>query len=273
MKQLLKVALLLGVFTGICYGWLKFRPTKPVVNKPAVTSVALASPTPATEVAEPAMPEAVVAQPAPEPENLLRTWTSQDGRTMKAEFLSATANDVTVRRDDGRVFTIALAKLSSADADWVDGRPAPSGVITPMAATATSAAQPIPAKPNPPAITQAQIDRIVIDFPGAGKIGGQEMTNDLQELYSKYLSLVKFIRPDTIEANLKMIRGKIADDVKRLAPIAGTSSGDWSGKRGSSQSAAAENIILSARSALAWLQGPLTQHLAAYDALLNPTTR
>ena len=158
MKQLLKVALLLGVFTGICYGWLKFRPSKPVVNKPAVTSIAPALPTSSAEAAEPVTSEAVVALPAPEPENLVRTWTNQDGRTMKAEFLSATPNDVTVRRDDGRVFTIALAKLSAADADWVRSRPAQNGVTNLTAATATPPVQPIPAaqsaKPKPPEVIE-----------------------------------------------------------------------------------------------------------------------
>lgn len=286
MNRVLKVAVLLGVFGGICYGWLKIRPSKITTTTPPATSVAAALPAVPPPASTPPVQEAAITpqsvQPAPEPENLVRTWTSQDGRSIKAEFISATAANVTVRRDDGRTFTIPLANLSATDADWVRSRHAQNIVSTP-AATATTAApevshiQPIPdspsAKSKPQEITQSRIDRVVNDFPAPAKLNGREVTNDLQQLHAKYLSMVKFIRPGTIETNLKMIRSKIVDDVTRLNPIAGTSAGDWTGKRGSSQSAAAENTILSARSALTWLQGPLTQHLAAYDALLNPQAR
>lgn len=71
-----------------------------------------------------------------------------------------------------------------------------------------------------------------------------------------------------MEANLKMIRSKIADDVKTLSHVAGTRTGDWSGRRGSGQSAAAESAILSARTSLGWLEGALSDHIRAYEELL-----
>jgi hypothetical protein len=53
----------------------------------------------------------------------IRTWTSADGRTVEAEFLSATSTHVTIRRtSDGQVFTFELAKLSQADRDFVEAK-------------------------------------------------------------------------------------------------------------------------------------------------------
>lgn len=49
-----------------------------------------------------------------------RTWTSTDGRSLKAEFVSANDKNVTLRRSsDGRRFTLPLNKISEADQQWV----------------------------------------------------------------------------------------------------------------------------------------------------------
>jgi hypothetical protein len=49
-----------------------------------------------------------------------RTWTSGDGTTLEAEFVSSTEKDVTIQRDsDRRRFTLPLEKLSEADREWV----------------------------------------------------------------------------------------------------------------------------------------------------------
>jgi hypothetical protein len=49
-----------------------------------------------------------------------RTWTSEDGTALEAEFVSATETAVTIQRDaDRRRFTIPLEKLSAADREWV----------------------------------------------------------------------------------------------------------------------------------------------------------
>ncbi len=174
-----------------------------------------------------------------------RTWTSKDGRHIQAEFISATKDSVTVRRDDGATVSIPLALLSDEDATWINNQP------------------------KPVEITQEQVDKIVKAFPKAGALANGEVTNDLQQLHNKYESMVKSIRPGTIGANVKMIRKKIDDDIKILEEIAKTSQGDWTGKRLSSQSQAAENGILSARRGLRWLQVSLTSYLQAFDSLLG----
>ncbi len=52
-----------------------------------------------------------------------REWKALDGRTLEAEFVSATADSVTIKRtSDNREFTIALDKLSEADREWVAGQ-------------------------------------------------------------------------------------------------------------------------------------------------------
>jgi len=172
-----------------------------------------------------------------------RTWTSKDGRQIKAEFVSATQDSVTVRREDGITVPIPLAILSAEDTAWINNQP------------------------KPVEITQDQIDKIVRAFPRAAALAGGEVTNELKQLHDKYESMVKFIRPGTIGPNLKMIRKKIDDDVKVLEKIAQTSQGDGTGKRLSGQSQAAENGILSARRNLKWLQGPLSVYLQSFDAL------
>ncbi|MEM0896300.1 MAG: dienelactone hydrolase family protein [Verrucomicrobiota bacterium] len=52
-----------------------------------------------------------------------RTWTSADGKTLEAEFVSATESEVTIRREsDGRRFTLKLDKLSEDDRAYVKAR-------------------------------------------------------------------------------------------------------------------------------------------------------
>lgn len=49
-----------------------------------------------------------------------RTWTSADGRSLEADFVKATAADVTLRRSrDKQEFTLALDQLSEADRAFV----------------------------------------------------------------------------------------------------------------------------------------------------------
>lgn len=58
-----------------------------------------------------------------------RTWTSTDGKSFDGDFVSATAESVTVKRSDGKSFTIPLSRLSEADRKWVGEQAAsqPSG--------------------------------------------------------------------------------------------------------------------------------------------------
>ncbi|EIP97221.1 hypothetical protein OpiT1DRAFT_01653 [Opitutaceae bacterium TAV1] len=52
-----------------------------------------------------------------------RTWTDTQGRTVEAEFVSATQSTVTIRRDDdGRTFDLPLDRLSETDRAWVAAR-------------------------------------------------------------------------------------------------------------------------------------------------------
>ena len=58
-----------------------------------------------------------------------REWTSTDGKTLDADFVSATADAVRVKRtSDGREVSLPLARLSEADRDWVKAqKPAAPG--------------------------------------------------------------------------------------------------------------------------------------------------
>ena len=45
-----------------------------------------------------------------------RTWTSTDGKTLEAKFVSATDSEVTLKRDsDGKQFTLPISRLSNDD--------------------------------------------------------------------------------------------------------------------------------------------------------------
>ena len=57
-----------------------------------------------------------------------REWTSNDGKTLEAEFVSTEGDQVSLRRPDGQVFTVPLTRLSEADQSWVveeASKPAP----------------------------------------------------------------------------------------------------------------------------------------------------
>lgn len=171
-----------------------------------------------------------------------RTWTAKDGRTLEATYESSTETAVIALRSDGQKVTIPFTVLSDEDVAWVKSQP------------------------KPVVITQKDIDAIVAKFPNPATLSGGEITNDLKQLHDRYVSLVKFIRPNTLDANLKMIRAKIESDLKIFGEIAKTASGDWTGKRGSSQSQAAENTVLSARATVRWLTA-LETYLKNFDAL------
>lgn len=53
----------------------------------------------------------------------LRSWKSADGRfEVKARFVKAVGNVVTLRKPDGTNLTIPLEKLSQRDIDWLKGK-------------------------------------------------------------------------------------------------------------------------------------------------------
>ncbi len=48
-----------------------------------------------------------------------RTWTSQDGRELYATLIQRSEDSVTVRRDDGQIFTFPISRLGESDRDYV----------------------------------------------------------------------------------------------------------------------------------------------------------
>ncbi len=48
-----------------------------------------------------------------------RTWTAADGRSVEGDYVSATDTNVTLKRKDGKSFTIELTKLSADDQEFV----------------------------------------------------------------------------------------------------------------------------------------------------------
>ena len=49
-----------------------------------------------------------------------RLWTDRDGRTVEAELVGTDADKVVIRRTDGREFTLARARLSAADLEFLE---------------------------------------------------------------------------------------------------------------------------------------------------------
>jgi pimeloyl-ACP methyl ester carboxylesterase len=48
-----------------------------------------------------------------------RTWKSADGRSLEGDYVSATDSTVTLKRKDGKSFTLELTKLSAEDQEFV----------------------------------------------------------------------------------------------------------------------------------------------------------
>jgi hypothetical protein len=66
-----------------------------------------------------------------------RTWKSADSASsFSGEYVSRDEKRVTIRRDDGKLFTVELVKLHADDRTWVAGQPA--------AAASPSKAEPLP---------------------------------------------------------------------------------------------------------------------------------
>jgi hypothetical protein len=69
----------------------------------------------------------------------LRVFTDTQGRTIKARLISVAADQVTVQREDGQQFTMAVSKLSAADQTFIKQQ---ASMKTPAAAVgAVTAAQ------------------------------------------------------------------------------------------------------------------------------------
>ncbi|HSI09487.1 MAG: C39 family peptidase [Rariglobus sp.] len=71
-----------------------------------------------------------------------RTWTDSQGRTLEADYVSATATDVTLRRAaDNRTFVLPLATLTAADRNVVSAQLAASSAAKPSAPPARDFAE------------------------------------------------------------------------------------------------------------------------------------
>jgi hypothetical protein len=78
-----------------------------------------------------------------------RTWTDTQGRTLEADFVSATPTEINVRRADVRTLSLSRAKLSSEDLAYVDQQasapepaPLPAPSATPQRSEKPAAALP-----------------------------------------------------------------------------------------------------------------------------------
>jgi predicted peptidase len=58
-----------------------------------------------------------------------RLWTSNDGKTLEAEWVSTAQDQATLRRPDGQVFTLPLSRLSAADQAWVKQQATASAAV------------------------------------------------------------------------------------------------------------------------------------------------
>jgi pimeloyl-ACP methyl ester carboxylesterase len=76
-----------------------------------------------------------------------RVWTTTDNRTFEADYVSATATQVTVKLKDGRTAPFDIARLAQADRDFI----AQQRTAQPAAPAATPTAPTTPAKPATPA--------------------------------------------------------------------------------------------------------------------------
>jgi predicted peptidase len=81
-----------------------------------------------------------------------RTWTSSDGRTLEADFVSSIGGTVTLKRAaDGKTFTLPLLKLSPPDQEWVkiEAAAPKAGANTATKPAAIAPATPAPAATGP----------------------------------------------------------------------------------------------------------------------------
>lgn len=97
----------------------------------------------------------------------MRTWTSSGGNyTLKADFVKATATDVTVRDEAGKERILGLSKLSAIDQAYVKGLMKPKAPAGPVLATAVKKVERMK-----PVLISAMAEDPKIEFPVAGFTG------------------------------------------------------------------------------------------------------
>lgn len=184
-----------------------------------------------------------------------RTWTAVDGRTIEADFISASPTSVTiVRQPDGHKFTVPLERLCEADRTYVAKLLAWETARI-KALTALQEAMPPPADPS----------------------------NDSRQLWEKYRSAVRFIRPGTIAPHVKQLRQMIERDLAQLDIDGGARIGPPSQRvtirqrgRGtdiietSTDRSSAQTSILTARKNAEWLRTTFAPYLSKIETLTTP---
>lgn len=95
-----------------------------------------------------------------------RVWTLTDQRTFEADYVSATATQVSLKVRDGRVVPVEVARLSQGDRDFIAqqraANPAPPPATTPTA----------PPKPTTPPISLSAVKPGALKGPYAEHITG-----------------------------------------------------------------------------------------------------
>jgi hypothetical protein len=180
-----------------------------------------------------------------------RTWTDVDGRILDAELISRTEKTLKLKRaSDGRVFELPIDKFSEVDKAWVQASPVPvRKAVDPVKLKALTDRAPA-LKTEPP---------LPRGWPRC------------EEIFNKYQRALMHIRVDTVAQNIAMIRADAVKDIKTLEPLLATRllnppvllpSGVWTKGGG------AWGDVWAARSIIAWLNGPLNNHLAKIETLV-----
>jgi len=130
-----------------------------------------------------------------------RIWTTTENRTFEADYVSATATQVTVKLKDGRNAAIDLSRLAQADRDFVAQQS-----VAPGAAPAAPAAPDKPAAPAPPAkpAAPAPFGAHAIGAPAAFKGPyAEDITGDWKQFEGKGGLQCMFFGSPTLDASKK----------------------------------------------------------------------
>ena len=181
-----------------------------------------------------------------------RVWTSSDGRKLEAELIRRSVDAATVRRNsDKKEFTINLASLSEADRKFVAESDIPIIQVKKFDMTRLNSLK----KSIPPLTARSPLEST---FP------------NLIDISTKYKRSIEFLSPTGYARLIEMMRTDVTSDLKRLEPIAATSlrySPDNYGPYGFNPGSGAWKEVWAVRSAVAWLNGPLTAHISELEKL------
>jgi pimeloyl-ACP methyl ester carboxylesterase len=132
-----------------------------------------------------------------------RVWTTTDNRTFEADYVSATATQLTVRLKDGRTAPFDIARLAQADRDFIAQQRA-AQPTAPAAASVAPGAPAAPAKPATPAPPAAVGAPHPVGAPAAfkGPYAG-DITGDWKQIEGKGGLQCMFFGSPTLDASKK----------------------------------------------------------------------